>query len=149
MAAAELEGGLHDAVVEPGAALLSDAIDDLVDREIVGVIPDIHFSSLHDERKATIYAEPNPNYGRNVSIKLAPGDPSAAIRHIEATWQKLVPTEPVDWQFLDDRFDALGRAGANGLADLLDEARWGLEWMLKLHPAPDRSDRTDRGQGSW
>jgi endoglucanase len=37
-----------------------------------------------------------------------------------------------------DRFDALGQAGANGLPDLLDEARWGLEWMLKLHPAPDQ-----------
>jgi hypothetical protein len=37
-----------------------------------------------------------------------------------------------------DRFDALGRAGANDLPDLLDEARWGLEWMLKLHPAPDQ-----------
>ncbi len=36
-----------------------------------------------------------------------------------------------------DRVDALGQAGANGLADLLDEARWGLEWMLKLHPAPE------------
>jgi peptidoglycan/xylan/chitin deacetylase (PgdA/CDA1 family) len=37
----------------------------------------------------------------------------------------------------DDRFDALGQAGSNGLPDLLDEARWGLEWMLKLHPAPE------------
>jgi len=38
----------------------------------------------------------------------------------------------------DDRFDALGRAGANGLPDLLDEAHWGLEWMLKLHPTPEQ-----------
>jgi endoglucanase len=38
----------------------------------------------------------------------------------------------------DDRFDALGQGGANGLPDLLDEARWGLEWMLKLHPAADQ-----------
>ncbi len=37
-----------------------------------------------------------------------------------------------------DRFDALGQAGANGIPDVLDEARWGLEWMLKLHPAPDQ-----------
>ncbi|MCU0917910.1 MAG: glycoside hydrolase family 9 protein, partial [Planctomycetes bacterium] len=37
-----------------------------------------------------------------------------------------------------DRFDALGLAGPNGRADLLDEARWGLEWMLRLHPAPDQ-----------
>lgn len=37
-----------------------------------------------------------------------------------------------------DSFDALGRAGANGIPDVLDEARWGLEWMLRLHPVPDQ-----------
>jgi hypothetical protein len=37
-----------------------------------------------------------------------------------------------------DGHDALGRAGANGLPDVLDEAIWGLEWMLRLHPAPDQ-----------
>ena len=37
---------------------------------------------------------------------------------------------------LGDRYNALGQAGANGIPDLLDEARWGLDWMLKLHPAP-------------
>ena len=36
-----------------------------------------------------------------------------------------------------DRFNHLGQPGANGLADVLDEARWGLEWMLRLHPAKD------------
>ena len=37
-----------------------------------------------------------------------------------------------------DAYNALGQPGTNGLADVLDEARWGLEWMLKLHPAPDQ-----------
>jgi len=37
-----------------------------------------------------------------------------------------------------DRVDALGDRGPNGLRDVLDESRWGLEWMLKLHPAPDQ-----------
>ena len=83
-----------------------------IDREVVGVIPDIHFSSLHDEMKATIYAEPNPNYGRNISVKLAPGDHSAAIEHFEQTWNRMVPNDPVNWQFLDDRFDARYRAEA-------------------------------------
>ena len=32
---------------------------------------------------------------------------------------------------------ARGDAGQNGIPDILDEARWGLEWMLKLHPTPD------------
>jgi hypothetical protein len=37
-----------------------------------------------------------------------------------------------------DRVDALGDPAPNAVPDLLDEARWGLEWMLKLHPAPDQ-----------
>lgn len=36
-----------------------------------------------------------------------------------------------------DRFNSHGQAGSNGVADVLDEARWGLDWMLKLHPTPD------------
>jgi putative ABC transport system permease protein len=83
-----------------------------IDREIVGVIPDIHFSSLHDEKKATVYAEPNANYGRSISIKLASGDHRDAIAHFESVWKRLVPSEPVRWQFLDDRFGALYRAEA-------------------------------------
>ncbi|MCM1033658.1 MAG: glycoside hydrolase family 9 protein [Odoribacter sp.] len=33
-----------------------------------------------------------------------------------------------------DSYDATGRAGANGIPDILDEARWGLEWMIKMNP---------------
>jgi putative ABC transport system permease protein len=83
-----------------------------VDREIVGVIPNIHLSSLRDEMKATVYAEPNANFGRAISVKLTAGDHRDAIAHFEATWKRLVPTEPVRWQFLEDRFDALYRSEA-------------------------------------
>jgi len=34
-----------------------------------------------------------------------------------------------------DQFNASGRPGANGIPDILDEARWGLEWLLKMNPA--------------
>lgn len=37
---------------------------------------------------------------------------------------------------LADEVDARGDPGPNGVPDLLDEARWGLDWLLKLHPAP-------------
>ena len=37
-----------------------------------------------------------------------------------------------------DHFNALGQPGTNGLPDVLDEARWGLDWMLRMHPAPDQ-----------
>ncbi len=34
----------------------------------------------------------------------------------------------------EDKFDASGRKGANGVPDILDEARWGLEWMKRMNP---------------
>ncbi len=33
-----------------------------------------------------------------------------------------------------DRFGADGRPGANGVPDVLDQARWGLEWLVKMNP---------------
>ena len=51
-----------------------------------------------------------------------------------------------------DRFNELGQPGANGIPDILDEARWGLEWMLRLHPAPDQlyhQVADDRDHQGW
>lgn len=36
-----------------------------------------------------------------------------------------------------DTYLATGLEGANNLPDVLDEARWGLDWLLKMHPAKD------------
>ncbi len=51
-----------------------------------------------------------------------------------------------------DRVNEWGQPGPNGAADLLDEARWGLDWMLRLHPAPDQlyhqvADDRDHSKG--
>ena len=51
-----------------------------------------------------------------------------------------------------DRTNALGQPGANGRADVLDEARWGLEWLLRLHPAKDELYHMvgdDRDHSGW
>jgi len=34
-----------------------------------------------------------------------------------------------------DEYGADGLPGANGVPDILDEARWGLEWLVKMNPA--------------
>ncbi|MFS4415628.1 glycoside hydrolase family 9 protein [Maribacter sp. 2307ULW6-5] len=59
------------------------------------------------------------------------------------------------YQMAPDRFrdevDARGHKGPNGLPDVLDEAKWGLEWILKMHPSADElyhqvaDDRDHRG----
>jgi hypothetical protein len=44
-----------------------------------------------------------------------------------------------------------GLKGVNGRSDVLDEAKWGLDWLLKMHPRMDRmfnqlgDDRDHRG----
>jgi endoglucanase len=52
---------------------------------------------------------------------------------------KSAPTDVGGYEgLMADRVNALGQPYPNGIPDVLDEARWGLEWMLKLHPAPDQ-----------
>ena len=46
--------------------------------------------------------------------------------------------DKTDPKIFADRFNDLGQPGGNNIPDVLDEARWGLEWMLRLHPAPEQ-----------
>src|SRR5437763_1819446 len=40
-------------------------------------------------------------------------------------------------QAFSDQFQANGVPGANGIPDVLDEARWGLAWLLEMYPEDD------------
>ncbi|MDF2157307.1 glycoside hydrolase family 9 protein [Algoriphagus sp. CAU 1675] len=67
-----------------------------------------------------------------------------------ATGHMLLAYQLFPEQF-EDQVNALGQPGSNGIPDVLDEAKWGLDWLLKLHPAPDQlihqiaDDRDHRG----
>ena len=39
-------------------------------------------------------------------------------------------------QVFSDEKQANGLEGKNGIADILDEAKWGLDWLMKMHPKP-------------
>lgn len=41
-------------------------------------------------------------------------------------------------QKFGDKVNALGQPHPNGIADVLDEAKWGLDWIHKMHSAPDQ-----------
>ena len=56
---------------------------------------------------------------------------STSIYHMAFAWKY---TE--DKSVFGDRFDATGRPGANGIPDILDEVKWGLDWLDKMNPAP-------------
>ncbi len=69
---------------------------------------------------------------------------SYATAHMLKAWE-LYP------EAFSDKVNALGQPGSNNIPDVLDEARWGLDWIHKLHPAPDQlfhqvaDDRDHRG----
>ena len=53
-----------------------------------------------------------------------------------ATWHLLAAYRDFPGAF-PDRKKANGLEGKNGIPDVLDEAKWGLDWLLKMHPRPD------------
>ena len=52
-----------------------------------------------------------------------------AVYHLLAAWRDFP-------RVFGDRYLADGLPGPNREPDVLDEARWGLNWMLKMHPKP-------------
>jgi endoglucanase len=50
-----------------------------------------------------------------------------------------------------DRYDKNGDPGSNGIPDILDEAKWGLDWLMKMNPKNEMmfnqiaDDRDHRG----
>ncbi len=53
-----------------------------------------------------------------------------------ATWHLLAAYRDFPKQFSDVK-NANGLDGSNGIADVMDEAKWGLNFLLKLHPRKD------------
>jgi peptidoglycan/xylan/chitin deacetylase (PgdA/CDA1 family) len=53
-----------------------------------------------------------------------------------ATYHLLAAYRDFPNVFTDEKL-ANGLDGKNGMADVLDEAKWGLDWLLKMHPRDD------------
>jgi len=53
-----------------------------------------------------------------------------------ATYHLLAAYRDFSTVFTDEKL-ANGLEGKNGMTDVLDEAKWGLDWLLKMHPKYD------------
>ncbi len=80
----------------------------VLDATIVGVVEDFNFSSLRSEIKP-LAIHYRPDTFRYLLVKMKPGDISHLIGSLEATWTKLVPGAPFEYQFLDEKIDRLYR----------------------------------------
>jgi endoglucanase len=73
------------------------------------------------------------------------------ITSSNATAQLLLAYQiaPAMWR---DRTNDLGQPTPNGRPDVLDEARWGVDWLLRLHPSPGELYHMvgdDRDHSGW
>ena len=74
---------------------------------IIGVAEDFNFNSLHYEVN-TLAMAVHPEWGYDeLSVKISHENIPAAIAEIEKTWNKLVPSWPFEYSFLDEHFDEL------------------------------------------
>lgn len=93
------------------------------DHEIIGVVRDFHFQSLHMDiapvvlamniepimagiSDINVTASPMPK----LFVRLAPGAPSRALSRLEAVWNRLAAGQPFEYSFLDERIDSQYRA---------------------------------------
>ena len=73
--------------------------------EVIGVVKDFHYASLHHEVEPTIMTN-GGGYGA-VSIKLDTQNLPRTLSRIEEIWMEVVPYEPFSAYFLDDAFEQL------------------------------------------
>ncbi|MGH7452479.1 MAG: ABC transporter permease, partial [bacterium] len=76
--------------------------------QIVGVVKDFHFESLHYEMRPIIFMI-KPYWHFYISVKLHPENLATTLAELEQSWQRFFPEAPFEYFFLDDTFDRLYR----------------------------------------
>lgn len=98
--------------------------------EIIGVIKDFHFSSLHQKVAPLVLATDPSSISSGITglstyvwppnlyqllVRIGPGEIEPIIRQIEDRWQVLAPDTPFEFAFIDENLDA----------KYAEEKRWG------------------------
>jgi len=75
---------------------------------VIGVLEDFNYTSLKKEIEPLILrlvegTQPILGYIEHTAVELAPGNPSAALAHLEKVWKEINPIDPFEYTFLDER----------------------------------------------
>jgi putative ABC transport system permease protein len=74
---------------------------------VVGVVKDFHFESLHQAIVPMIFLLGSPG---SLSIKIDGHNVQSSVAAIRQTWQHYLPGKPFEFSFLDAKFDQLYRS---------------------------------------
>ncbi len=99
--------------------------------------------SCHTAGGYVVYGDPqSKNYKDSACFPIFGGwhDASDYLQYVTttatATFQMLFAYEQNPSVFRDE-YQANGLLGKNGIPDILDEAKWGLDWLVRLNPEPN------------
>jgi putative ABC transport system permease protein len=81
--------------------LMNDFGDNVNPLQIIGVVKDFHFQSLHQEVKPLILIFLNFN-SYTMSVKISGNNVEKTLAYIETTWNTFVAEQPINMTFLED-----------------------------------------------
>jgi putative ABC transport system permease protein len=73
--------------------------------EIIGVMKNYHFKSLHSPIEALAFRP--GNYGDKLAVRIRPGDLRVTIQNIERLWEENLPGIPFEYSFMDEDYDRM------------------------------------------
>jgi hypothetical protein len=77
-----------------------------MDGTIIGIVKDFHFATLREEiEPLVIYVSPEET--QLILIRISPMKIPETINYLESTWQKINPSIPCSYNFLDERITRL------------------------------------------
>ncbi len=99
----DLDNPLEVKIIQPGPTP-----DQRSSYQVIGVVKNYHFMSLHDEISPHIflYDGDQMNWG-NIVIRLHPDNIQHSIDRVKSVWNDLAGTEPMQYFFMDEEFDKL------------------------------------------
>jgi ABC-type antimicrobial peptide transport system permease subunit len=74
--------------------------------EVIGVVKNFHFQPVHKKIEPMLMGT-WPIRGGYIIIKLHPDQMAETIGFVKRTWEKIYPTDPFDYHFLDEDYDRL------------------------------------------
>ena len=91
--------------------LFSGGRDQDLGSEIVGVVKDYHFKTLHYDISPLVIRCAGEGFNPDIMIiRIQPGNPVVRISQIDSIWNKFVPEEKINFSFLDQDLDELYRS---------------------------------------
>jgi putative ABC transport system permease protein len=80
--------------------------------QIIGVVKDFHFESLHEEI-SPIVMYISPADLQRISIRIAPRDIPRTMEFLRGVWAEMRPNRPFSYVFIDESFDRLYKSEDN------------------------------------